>query len=573
MGRIFQIALVVAYCLCSVANAQDVTANLKPGYGTVEDTFTLTVTVSGKTSNNATAPVFESSPDFSLEALATSTTTQVVNGDQSFQLNFVYRVYPSTKLKPGTYQLPKGKIEVNGQQHRLENIKITILFNNDRDSNTGVSGRTGPIDFAQVVDNLKPFVGEQVIYKSELASALPVAKAKLSDIPLDNFLRESFGKGQERRRQIGGTVVFTLAEPLFPTAAGKVTIPRRDVSAELRAPRKIPGIGNIDILDDFFAELDPLVRGATTTRKASAKPIQMEIRPLPTAPADAKQSYFPVGALKITSSISNTSVKQGEAVKLTIDVVSDGNLKPFDLNLSSLEGTNFTAFVDSPELEQINSAGEKLISRKTFSVSLVTKKAGSIKIPPISFYYFDPKAERYEKASTDEYKLIVLPTPGATEQKGQNETVSTQKTEAAEDPAEQHTAEPPTDSTPMLRDNGISVGLFWTLLVAGPALVLLKLLLPLLGSRTSTGPSVKQEMTEILTNLKQASDKDTTGIDRATVDTKRALRLIRSSGSELGLSSADVALLAERMERTVYAPSKSPADFRAIVKDLEKLSQ
>jgi hypothetical protein len=551
------------------ALAQEVTANLKPGYGTVNDVFTLSVMVSGKSSSNAAPPLFESSPDFTLEPIGTTTTTQIVNGVQSFQFGYSYRVIPSPKLKPGTYLLPKGSINVNGQQHRLENIKITILFLNEKDNDATVSGRTGPIDFAQIVSDLRPYVGEQIIYRAELASTLPVAKAKLADIQLDNFLRESFGKDQERRRRVGTTTIFSLAEPLFPTTPGKVVIPKREVSADLRAPRQIPGIGNLPMLDDFFADLDPLVGGASITRRAFAKPIEMEVRPLPPAPKDSKQNYYPVGSLKLTSDLNKSSVKQGEAVTLTIDVVSDGNLKPFDLNLSGLDGSNFSAFVEPPKLEQINSNGEKLISRKTFSVSLVTKRAGSITIPSIRFYYFDPKRESYELASTEEYKLIVLPTPDAprSDDKFVDETKSEDATNTPEDIKVE---EKPTDG-PMIRDKGVSPVIFWSLLGAGPFALLCKLLLLLAAKGSVRSPSAKQEIAEIASKLKKLSFGTQPETEKALSETKRALNLIRSAKSELGLSSADVQLIQDKIERIIYAPTKQPGDIKVIATELERL--
>lgn len=570
------ILLLLVLILPATAIGQEVSANLKPGYGTVDDTFLLSVMVSGKASNAVAPPLFESSPDFTLEPIGTTTTTQIINGNQSFQFGYNYRVIPSPNLKPGTYQLPKGTINVNGQQHRLENIKITILFPNDKDKDkeAGVSGRTGPIDFAQIVSDLKPYVGEQVIYRAELASTLPVIKAKLSDIQLDNFLRESFGKDQERRRRVGTTTIFSMAEPLFPTSPGRVLIPKRDLIADLRAPRQIPGIGNMPMLDDFFADLDPLVGGAKTTRRATAKPIEMEIRPLPPAPKDTKQQYYPVGTLKVTSDVNHGSVKQGEAVTLTIDVVSDGNLKPFELNLGALEGSNFSAFVEPSKLDQINSNGEKLISRKTFTVNLVTKRAGSISIPSIRFYYFDPKRETYLQAETEEYKLIVLPTPGSPKSPTvDDEIADSPKSQSLEEANQDQTHQESSKADPIFKDRGVSPTLFWALLAAGPLAAICKgLFLLAAGRRTVRGPSARQEIAQIASGLQKVAANYPAEASRALEDSRRALNLIRANAAELGLSSADVQLLSEKIEKIVYAPKKQPDDIKAIAKELERLN-
>ena len=80
-------------------------------------------------------------------------------------------------MKPGEYQLPRCIVRVDGKDIRVATPSIRI-----KQSKTGSQQEPSKLAFTHIVDNLKPYVGEQIIYTAEIASTEEMVKANISDI-------------------------------------------------------------------------------------------------------------------------------------------------------------------------------------------------------------------------------------------------------------------------------------------------------------------------------------------------------------------------------------------------------
>jgi hypothetical protein len=391
---------------------------LSPGAGTVDDTFELDVALQGKQGGQIGRPEFEASNDFDIESTGTSTRNEFVNGVQSFQILFSFQVTPRADLPPGNYLLPKGTVAVDGQQIALNGTKISIFGPNSStpattSSSQGVRAeidalRREPstIDFTHVVDNYQPYVGEQVIYRAEVATATGFASANLSDIELNGFWREPFGKNQEQVRNIGNTVVHSIFEALFPSQSGDIEIPRRTLTAQIRVVDPVHRRRSMDLFEDFFSDMDAFGGSRMVTKRFVAQPFTVHVKDLPPPPFP-HLGYIPVGDVSVRAGVDRTAVKQGESVTLKIEMTGDANLKPYELPQPYAgDIADFKTYVDKPQVETTPTK-TRVLFRKVFDIALVPQKAGALKLPEYRIVTFDPKNGKYVTVTTGEHIIQV----------------------------------------------------------------------------------------------------------------------------------------------------------------------
>jgi len=420
---------------CFAADAVPV-VTIDPGYGTTDDTFQLNVTVSGKMSNQIGRPQFESSDKFDLESIGTSTRSEFINGARSYQITYTFLVVPSGNLPPGEYALPKGSIEIDGQPTVIPPAALTILpsgsnnrsspappggsgQSNNAPNNSAANAAKSPtslpgrsptgIDFAQIVDNEEPYVGQQVVYRAEIAVSAPISGANLGDLEAPGFLRESFGKNPEQQRRVGDSVVYSIPEALFATKAGDVEIAPRALTANIRVPISRSGRTGRrgwDMIDEMFSDLDAFTEFDVVTKRLTAPAIKLRVKELPPPPKNVS-GYVPVGDVKVTSRLDRKDVKQGESVTLTVEVTGDANLKPLELPPpADKSAQDFTMYVDQPSTD-VSAGKDHVFFRKTFHIALIPNKSGKLFVPHYEIPTFNPKTGSYEFQHTSTSVLNV----------------------------------------------------------------------------------------------------------------------------------------------------------------------
>jgi hypothetical protein len=167
---------------------------------------------------------------------------------------------------------------------------------------------------------------------------------------------------------------------LFPTRAGKLTIPPSSFRLEL-AP------------SSFF---DP----ATALTRAT-EPVTLEVKPLPEEPGFSGA----VGKFQASASVDRTDLAFGDAATLRFRVEGNGNLKWVDRGPElSIPG----AKVYPPQLKSDLRTGPAGMSgSRTWEFVVVPQTAGSLEVPPLSFSYFDPASDRIVRTATHPIHLSV----------------------------------------------------------------------------------------------------------------------------------------------------------------------
>jgi hypothetical protein len=142
-----------------------------------------------------------------------------------------------------------------------------------------------------------------------------------------------------------------------------------------------------------------LPTNADVTKESAAIPI--EVLPLPEA---RKPSNFSggVGDFTVTAQVDNNRVKTGQPITLKVRIDGKGNAKVMDFPKLDL-GPNVQVYEPKINMKFFTNGR----SFKEFETILVARAAGDLKIPPLSFWYFNPQTKSYVEAKTSEIDLKV----------------------------------------------------------------------------------------------------------------------------------------------------------------------
>jgi len=401
--RIF-IIFVSLFCQLSLSLAQtQVTASVEPKSGDTNTVFRYEVSVRVNGSQDVGMPQLGHTAEFTVESRGKRHSMNIINGDPSQIVSFIYQVQAKRQLTPGEYFLPKGQIEVNGKFYPIEPQSIRL-------ESAPKTSRRGPLDFAQVVDNLSPFEGEQLTYRSELVSSAEISDAVLEETTLPSFFREEFPEHKQVVRRVSNSRIFSVREAIYPNKPGEIEIPERGLSAKVKvqeSSRQKWGEFFDDLFTDVFDEFNykPV--------RITALPLKLNVRPLPAKPSGVS-GYVPVGITTVKSRIDKAELRAGESGILEILIESEGNLKPLEFDFSKMLPNNIRAYPEKPESENALS-GEKVIQRKLFQAAIIPEFGGQYELLPPTVNYFDPKLERYQKAQGEKLTLVVSgPAPSKT---------------------------------------------------------------------------------------------------------------------------------------------------------------
>ncbi|MCC6933065.1 MAG: BatD family protein [Deltaproteobacteria bacterium] len=385
----------------------EVNINVEPQTITVGENINVEVTVSGSDVDSIAGPKYESDSNFSVTGKGRRSEISIVNGKASSRISYTFTLSPSLDLKPGRYPLPRGTLELtNGRVEILKEQQVTITQNFP----TQAKDTSGNLDFAQIVDNLSPYVGEQIRYHAELTTAIPLQGINFSEVNYLDLLRESLGEAKQQVKSLGNRTLATvwLDEALFPNKQGEITIPARKVTVQVKV-RNSNASQRSRFAYDVFPDLLNIDAFRIENRNIIAPTINLNVKPLPPAPLE--QAYYPVGNVSLNATIDKNNVKEGESITLKFTFSGDANLRPLELpDINSLVSKDFRVYLDQPEFSsEINSG--RIFQKKTFSVALVPLKPGTFSFPEIRVAVFDPQAQKYSILKNTAHAINVKPDP------------------------------------------------------------------------------------------------------------------------------------------------------------------
>lgn len=381
----------------------------------VNQTFTLTVEISGDKANSGGDPKI---PDLSAFAVSmgssgTSQNIQLINGKMTVSKSMTFTFMATTI---GKFEIPPATIIFNGNTFSSKAIKIEIVQSSAPQRQPGQRGtRPSPGTGAEeqidqeslflhvTASKNKVYVNEPVILSYKIYTNVTVTQYGMSKLPnTAGFWVEEFPLGNQPKtyEEIYKGRKYIVAEirrvAMFPTDAGKKTISPMEIECSVRVQTR-----RRSIFDSFFD--DPFF-GRSIRKVVNSQPVTIDVLPLPD---EGKPSNFSglVGNFNISASVDKKNVKTNDAISLKVKINGSGNVKMIPNPVVDVP-PDFEKYPPK-ESETINRTETGVNGSKIFEYVLIPRYPGKQTIKPVTFSYFDVNKRAYQYLRTPELVIDV----------------------------------------------------------------------------------------------------------------------------------------------------------------------
>jgi len=306
------------------------------------------------------------------------------------------RRLPLTPRRAGSFTIGPVRIEKKGRTYQSQPISVKILP-------AASSTEERPMAFVtQHVDVQNPYVHQQIVYTFRFLRRVQSVEAEWDPPSFQGFWVEDLGKERQYEKVLNGQryAVTELKKALYPLSENSGQIGETRLTCTLVVQRGGAQRG----VDNFFGGSFFGARGQTITKNLGAKPIPLDIRPLPEA---GRPEAFEglVGSFAVRAETGQSRLRVGDSTTLTVTVTGSGNLRDL-VELSPEEIPGFKVYPDKPNF-QVDMRGDTLHGTKVFKKALVPIEHGILEVPPQKVPYFDPEKGSYQIAGTAPIRLTV----------------------------------------------------------------------------------------------------------------------------------------------------------------------
>ena len=336
-----------------------------------------------------------SGADIQIRMPQLASTLPVVGSQESSQVHYtipggrrrvVVRELVLQPASPGTFTIPQITVEVGGTPYRTHSLTLSV---------TGAAAPSPAMggDEAWLRVSMSPetvYVGQQTTMTAEAGFSeevrLRLTRPPIFDTPAPTgfWVQEIPGGVRSQLRPVNGRVVEVQTKQIayFPLSAGRYA---------LKQSRVI-----VDVRQGFLY--------APETREIRSNSPRLTVLPLPET---GRPTTFrgAVGRFTMQSSVEPLSVAAGEPVQIMLVVSGTGNVKSLSApTLPQVLG----AEVFAPTEESATSFERAVAGgTKTFTYVLIPDGEGVLKIPAITFTFFDPLARRYNSVQAEPVEVRV----------------------------------------------------------------------------------------------------------------------------------------------------------------------
>lgn len=383
--------------------------------------FSLTIELSGKDAQSVDIPNPPSLSTFAAlsGSSGTSSNYQIFNGRMSVTKSASYTYIVHTE---GKFEILPVSINHKGETFKSDPIQIEVVKGSAQQQTTpGTGTRSGGIQpegdlegnlfLVAESDRSTVYQNQPIVVTYKIFTRVEVSNYSLSKSPdLIGFWSEDFDIPQQPRtyEEIIDGKKYLVAEikktALFPTESGEKIIEPMQIDCEvrLRSRRR-----SRDIFEDFFDSSSLFGRRVRTS--IASKPLKITVKPLP---LEGRPSDFSgaVGNYNWQASLDKNEASTNEALTLKLNMRGEGNIK-----ILPEPKFNFPQVFEiyEPKVNQkINRIGNTISGEKKYEYVFIPRFAGTHRIKPISFVYFEPKSAQYRRLQTPEFVVKVSAASG-----------------------------------------------------------------------------------------------------------------------------------------------------------------
>lgn len=385
----------------------------------IGDQFRLSYTVTTQKVRDFRAPSIKGFDVLMGPSRSEQRSVQIINGQttSTSSITFTYILMANTE---GNFTIPGATITADGNQTVSNSVHIKVLpadkangASSSDNGNRQSSGSASRASSGTSVSNndlfIRAIASKTNVYEQEaflltykiytLVDLRGFDNVKLPDfkgfhsqeVELSNDRKWSLEHYNGRNYQ---TTVYRQFV-LFPQQSGKLMIEPARFDASIAKATQVA-----DPFEAFFNGGSNYVEVKKTLMTPK---VAVDVKAL----SEGKPTDFSggVGEFSISSSINNTNVKTNDAVTLKLIISGTGNLK-----LISTPEVKFPEDFEvyDPKVEnkfRLTNAG--LSGSQVIEYLAIPRNAGTYKIPPVKFSYFDINTHSYKTLTTEEYELHV----------------------------------------------------------------------------------------------------------------------------------------------------------------------
>ena len=408
--------------LTVLADIENFEVTVSPTSGYADESYTMRVVIEGV--QEAPYPNLIGGDDFDVEIVGPSSSVQIVNGNVSASLAYLYRLTPK---KSGTLPTPSAELEYNGKKYTANGPLVKVSpAKQVKNTSRGIFAQ-------QTISKKSVWQGEQVSSVLELYSKVRVLDGRIGAVNYKGFWKKTFNNQTSSTKYVKGEQYKITRVPtyLFPVESGELEIPEQAITVKAKFPSKRrrqqrsrngllwDPFGGSSLFDDFF---DNNVKSLVV--KAPAKKLTVKaLPPRPKGFPDWGLLNTIVGDTKVNTIVRNNELSVGESATITVVIRSAGNLSPIK-TIPFETNDRFKIYTEDPKEEYTEAQGH-LVSKKTLTLSLIPLQSGEITLP-LNLGYFDPDTAAFK---VFESKPIVLKVTG----NSPSSPVSTQPTPTSEE--------------------------------------------------------------------------------------------------------------------------------------------
>ncbi len=323
-----------------------------------------------------------------------STSTQIINGDMTYQNDIRYIIMPKST---GEFSL-EGIVEYKGKTYQTNQLNINVSEAKDHPQQN-----VSDLFVKTIISDSEIYLGQKAILAYELYSRYNIEDYGFRDtIEIDGFMQNDVPKDNLKAEYVdldGKKYVKFEAKQTYltPIKVGTFNIPEYNFQA------------NVSTGGGFFST------SQAEYMKTEGK--QLTVKPLP----ENKPAGFSgiVGKLDLQSEYSRLEVPFGDSLTLKVSASGNCDLSVLD-KITKSDITNFTVYETEKSVEE-NIIDNQYWSRKDYEIILVPEKSGEVKIDPIYISYFDTESGTYKQAEIPGTTITVTGSAPQAQAQVQNE--------------------------------------------------------------------------------------------------------------------------------------------------------
>lgn len=323
-----------------------------------------------------------------------------INGKRSFSKTYSYFLAPQTT---GKVTIGQATIDVDGKTYKSlpVEVEVTSAVEVPKDGNNAEYVASENVHLVAEVSNLNPYLNEAitVTYKLYVSHDVSITSQwreidtpKYADfwsqnIDNQNNYKVMDGKynGQDYRYVVLRTTV------LYPQKTGKLEIEplTLDIPIDVQGNRR----------DIFGRRIMQRVNKTISAGKRS-----IDVKPLPIA---GKPDGYngAVGNFQFDVSTNKTKLNVNESLQLDVKISGRGNLRLF--TAPSVKLPSSLEVYEPERNEKVTTNMSGMQGSITDSYTIVPQYKGNYPIQPLTFSFFDPKAEKYRTITSQEINIEV----------------------------------------------------------------------------------------------------------------------------------------------------------------------